>query len=262
MEVKIGHASKDENGKASGGKAGDSTKKEVCVRNWYNGGWGFLARPKDPKVAEKIAAACEAGCANDKIGYDQSGRNTLLHEAKEVGFDLSKITTPCECDCSSFVTCCVMAGGIQIWSGGNAPTTRTLRRVLHQSGAFDILTDARYLTGPDRVCRGDILCKEDSHTVICLTDGKDAQRPVEEPQKAKNKIRSGATYSVELPLVQRGDTGAIVETIQRLLGLDPADVDGDFGPRTEATVMAYQKGHGLSVDGQVGGQTWRTLVGM
>ena len=38
MAVKIGHASIDENGKAAGGKAGDQTGREVCVRDWdwYN----------------------------------------------------------------------------------------------------------------------------------------------------------------------------------------------------------------------------------
>ena len=36
MAVKIGHASIDERGKISGGKAGDQTGKEVCIRDWYN----------------------------------------------------------------------------------------------------------------------------------------------------------------------------------------------------------------------------------
>ena len=35
MSVKIGHASIDENNKASGGKSGDQTGKEICIRNWY-----------------------------------------------------------------------------------------------------------------------------------------------------------------------------------------------------------------------------------
>ena len=66
MAVKIGHASKDENGKIKSGKAGDQTGKEVCTRNWYAGGWTVLLRPKSSTVAEKMAKACEAGCANKK----------------------------------------------------------------------------------------------------------------------------------------------------------------------------------------------------
>ena len=58
MAIRIGHASIDETGKISGGAAGDQNGKEVCIRNWYNGGWGFLARAKNAGTAEKIAAAC------------------------------------------------------------------------------------------------------------------------------------------------------------------------------------------------------------
>lgn len=173
MNVKIGHASIDECGKAKGGKAGDQTGKEVFTRTWYDGGWGFLARAKDPEVADKIAKAAAAGCANDKIGYDQNQRNTLLTQAKAVGWDMSKITNACECDCSSFVTCCVMAGGILLWSGGNAPTTSTLRNELQKTNAFDILTENRYLSSADFVCRGDILVrpktsKKGGHTVVVV----------------------------------------------------------------------------------------------
>ena len=62
MAIRIGHASIDENGKITGGTSGDQNGKEVCTRNWYDGGWEFLARPKNAQVAEKMASACEAGC--------------------------------------------------------------------------------------------------------------------------------------------------------------------------------------------------------
>lgn len=173
MSIKIGHSSIDERGKAKGGQAGDQTGKEVFTRTWYDGGWGFLARAKDPEVAEKIAKAAAAGCVNDLIGYDQNQRNTLLTQAKAVGWDMSKITKACECDCSSFVTCCVMAGGILLWTGGNAPTTATLRSALKKTNAFDILTETKYLSSADCFRRGDILVrpktsKRGGHTVIVV----------------------------------------------------------------------------------------------
>ena len=104
MSVLIGHASIDERGAAAGGSAGDQTGKEVCKRGWYDKGWNVLLRPANPSLAEKSAQACEAACENSSIGYDQSARNTLYERAKAVSFDLSKIDTPCACDCSSLIT--------------------------------------------------------------------------------------------------------------------------------------------------------------
>ena len=60
MAVRIGHASIDENGNATGGKAGDQTGKELCTRDWYTKGWNVLLRPLRSDLAEKSAAAMEA----------------------------------------------------------------------------------------------------------------------------------------------------------------------------------------------------------
>lgn len=252
MTVRIGHASKDENGKAVGGAGGDQTGKELCVRSWYHGGWCFLARPKNQAAAEKIANACESGCANPNIGYDQYQRNTLLSRAKAAGWNLASIAEPCEADCSSFVTCCVQASGIQIWSGYNAPTTRTLRSVLEKTGQFDILTEARYLSGAEHLCRGDILCKPGAHTVIVLDDGANAEH---------------TPIVVQLPLLQKGSTGKSVRALQILLmgyGCNPGKwgADGDFGSATELAVQQFQKNRKLSGNGLVEQQTWRALLGI
>lgn len=54
-----------------------------------------------------------------------------------------------------------------------------------------------------------------------------------------------------------------VRIIQRALqatGYDPGPIDGIYGPRTTAAVRAFQRDHGLRVDGVVGPQTWRALV--
>lgn len=177
MSVKIGHSSIDENGKAYGGAAGDQTRKEVCTRDWYANGWTVLLRPKDSAVAEKMAKACEDGCANDKIGYDQYQRNTLRTQAKAVGWDLSKITVACECDCSSFMTVCAEAAGINMdstYTSGNAPVTSTMRAKFKATGAFEVLTDSKYLTGSSYLKRGDILVKETAHTVMVLSNGANA----------------------------------------------------------------------------------------
>lgn len=165
MAVKIGHASIDENGKAKGGNAGDQTKKEVFTRAWYSKPWTSVIRPKNSAVAEKIAKAMEQACANDKIGYDQSQRTTLYTHAKAAGWDLSKITTACECDCSSLVAVCVNAAGITV---SKDIYTGNEKAALNATGAFTVLTDSKYISKPDNLKRGDILLGV-GHTAIVLT---------------------------------------------------------------------------------------------
>lgn len=248
MTIRIGHASIDENGAAVGGTAGDQTGREVCIRNWYDGGWSFLARAKDAAIRQKIAAACEAGCANANIGYDQNQRNTLNTQAQKVGYDLTKIDTPCETDCSAFVTVCIRAAGVAVPdSAGNAPTTRTLQTVLTDTGAFHIFTGSSYLTATDDLCRGDILVKPGSHTVIVLDEGV--------------KKETG------LPLLKVGSIGPTVRALQILLmgfGFDcgSCGADGEYGSDTKSAVIACQKAHGLQTDGITGDQTWSALLGI
>lgn len=49
------------------------------------------------------------------------------------------------------------------------------------------------------------------------------------------------------PWFQRGSKGEGVKEVQRIVGADP--VDGDYGPKTEEAVKAYQADHDLHVDG-------------
>lgn len=258
MTVRIGHASIDENGKATGGAAGDQTGKEICIRSWYAKGWTVLLRAKDAAVRKRIAQSCAAACANDNLGYDQGGRNTGLEKAKGAGWDLSKITSKAEFDCSSLVTACVQAAGVQVWSGGNAPTTRTLEKLLTATGAFDALRDSKYLTGTDYLLEGDILLKPGSHVVVVLDNGAAAG------ERCRNEIASAVTYSVVLPLVKYGDRGELVKAIQQLLVLrraDPDGVDGEFGSKTKAAVEKLQAQAGIEIDGKVGIDTWSVLLG-
>ena len=66
------------------------------------------------------------------------------------------------------------------------------------------------------------------------------------------------------PRLARGSTGAAVSALQTGLQkfdvpnspTDPGPIDGNFGPRTESAVRAYQTSRGLAADGIVGDQTW------
>lgn len=63
-------------------------------------------------------------------------------------------------------------------------------------------------------------------------------------------------------LVRTGSHGADVTRVQKELkaaGMNPGPIDGDFGPKTRAAVIAYQKKYHLAVDGIVGPNTWRKM---
>ncbi len=176
-DVMLGYAAKDERGSYSGGQAGDQTGKEVYVNGWYNQNWTSVLRPKSAQLAEKIARACEAACANNKIGYSQSDRNSLLTQAKKVGYDMSKITTPCNCDCSSFVSvicvCCGLPESI-FFAGGNGRVTSNMSEACLATGKFNELFDAKYRTQKNYLKRGDILLNRNAHVVIVLSNGRNA----------------------------------------------------------------------------------------
>lgn len=107
-------------------------------------------------------------------------------------------------------------------------------------------------------------------------DDSVATAPTEAP--GGNKISSTVTYTLVLPLVQKGDSGPLVETFQTILrargyslgayGPNGDGVDGEFGNATENAVEAFQEdntnatGEPLEVDGKVGGETWTTLLGL
>ena len=103
MSVMIGHAGSNEWGGIYGGNPGDQTGSEVYTRTWYSRPWNLMFRAKDSKVAEKIAVAMEQACANDNVGYNQNNRTSLYYAAKELNWDISKITKKVDCDCSALV---------------------------------------------------------------------------------------------------------------------------------------------------------------
>lgn len=107
----ISNSGSDENGNYRGGEAGDQTGKEWRMRDFYLRPWTCVLRYPDQKVALKIAQLGIDAALNDRIGYDQSQNRTYLKQLKAVGWEPSKITTPCEADCSAGVCANVTAAG-------------------------------------------------------------------------------------------------------------------------------------------------------
>lgn len=221
MSVLIGQASIDERGKISGGTAGNQSGSELNTRSWYANGWTLLIRPKSETAAKKMAAACRAGVANRHIGYDQSQRNTLREYAKLAGWDLSKIVDNCETDCSAFMAVCAEAAGIDMrktYTAGNAPATFQMRQQWAKTGAFEMLTDKKYLTSPDYLLEGDVLVNESRHTVMVLSSGAKAGDEREMVEWSKI-IVDGKEIPVER-ILKNGTNYVKVRDIAAALDLD------------------------------------------
>lgn len=59
-------------------------------------------------------------------------------------------------------------------------------------------------------------------------------------------------------LLKKGDNNEQVKQIQAKLGIEAV---GNFGPKTEAAVKAFQSANGLTADGIVGPSTWAKIMG-
>ena len=265
MTVMLGNASIDENGKSSGGKAGDQTGKEVCTRKWYlnKKGWRLL-RHRDPVKADLIAMAMERACANAHIGYDQYQRDTLLQKSASCGYDPGLVTSDCECDCSALVRVCIAyaygSDVVNTWRKGARWSTANMCSILLQTG--DWLEMSASVAQTDKyVLRGDILCtKTQGHTCVVLTDGPEAAP--DQPADERACPYKMPTVNISKKKNRKGDG---VKWVQWMLnavmdGEPKLIVDGIFGALTDATVRNFQSAAGLKVDGIVGPKTRAELL--
>ena len=171
----ISNCGHDENGKISGGKAGDQTGGEWAVIQWYNRPWNYVLRHPNAKVREEIALLGERAARNNLIGYDQNQRTTYWKHLAASNYDPAQITVACEADCSSGVAANVKAAGYRLGitalkNVSKDCYTGNLRPALKAAG-FEVLTASKYLTSPDYLLRGDILLYEGHHTATNLTNG-------------------------------------------------------------------------------------------
>lgn len=86
-----------------------------------------------------------------------------------------------------------------------------------------------------------------------------------EPNPADSGFKEVELCTVEIPTARFGDCGAAVAALQaglRHVGYDPTWIDGEFGERTEACVLAFQQDMGIDTDppGTAGQDTWEQLL--
>lgn len=171
----ISNCGHDENGRYSGGRAGDQTGTEWQIRAWYDRPWTHVLRHPDPDVRATIAALAEEAAGNNLIGYDQGQRGTFWEKLKAADYHPAKITAACEADCSSGVAALVKAAGYLLGKKRlrDVPAdmyTGNERQILTDAG-FDCLTAEKYLSSDNYLNRGDILLAEGHHTCVNLTNG-------------------------------------------------------------------------------------------
>lgn len=163
--VKIGQAAIDENGRITGGSAGDQTKKEVRETEYDKQQWTAVYRCKDVDKAGLIADAMKQACKNDNIGYSQSDRYSMYLEMMKTG-NISKISTLCNTDCSQLVASCCIIAGITVTK---FMSTSDEDKVLMGTGMFEKYVDSEHLSG-GKLRAGDIMFRP-GHTAI-ITEGE------------------------------------------------------------------------------------------
>lgn len=266
MSVVIGSARRDERGRYSGGKAGDNDGDEVSTQLFYvhSGGW-YVIRPKSDRHATALAAAMAEACRNPNVGYDQGNRLAIIRDGIQS-------TKPTECDCSSLVRECV------IEAMGKDPgnfTTDGERGALEGTGLFE---RAFSYTSTTRLCTGDVLVtKTKGHTAI-VTKGTergsftkdDVVKLCKQVQSALGVSadgifgpRSKAAWAARVGHVSktRNAEGEWARFVQRGLNAKGAvlEVDGEFGPLSDAALRSFQKRVGIGVDGKAGKVTAHRL---
>ena len=201
----ISNCGHDENGRYSGGKAGDQTGTEWQVINWYSRPWKCVLRHPNAKVRAMIASMAKAAAVNNKIGYCQSHRGTFWTNLADSNFDPAQITVACEADCSSGVAAIVKAAGYRL---GNEKMknvsiylyTGNMRAGLKAAG-FEVLTDSKYLTSDAYLLEGDILLNDNAHVATNLTDGaKSSGAGASNTTPVKNDTKTDVAYGFDKKL--------------------------------------------------------------
>ena len=98
-------------------------------------------------------------------------------------------------------------------------------------------------------------------TCVLRYEGKEAGIPAPVPVETK---KDGA---FEFPVLSQGSKGWTVKSVQGMLiahgfSCGPEGADGDFGYNTRQAALNFQRSKGLTLDGIVGEETWKALLGV
>ncbi|MFD5160377.1 peptidoglycan-binding protein [Streptomyces hawaiiensis] len=97
--------------------------------------------------------------------------------------------------------------------------------------------------------------------------GPNTRSAVIQFQKSQSLAADGVigpnTWSKLIKTVQYGSSGQAVKAAQTQLNVYGYGLtaDGEFGSKTKSAAVAFQQNHNLQVDGVIGPETWRALLG-
>lgn len=237
-KVTLAHAVSDEEGHGTGGKAGDQTGNEVKFQDWYNRTkkWHTVLRASQA-IRRKIKTNAIAGVRNVHLGYDMNQRYTAYDKLKNKGYDYNKLTEDTECDCSQFATTCSSYAGVPV--PRDTTTANMVARYL-ATKQYKALTGDKYAETSENLKAGDIIVGE-GHTAIVANVY----------WRMNKNLRRGATG-------RKADIKALQQRLNDKYG-SKLVVDGDFGVKTENSVIGFQLENGLEPDGIVGRKTAEAL---
>lgn len=159
-------ASIGENGKATGGKAGDQTGNEVKVGNYYNFGQDKCIRFIDKVYGRKAAKYAKALAKNKAVGYNQDSRAGLYNLAEKNQWDYAKLkkalkTTKVNCDCSAYASTIINLAYKKRLVG--CCTTATICDAVRKTGKFGVI---KISEAEKKWHKGDMPLKEGKHIII------------------------------------------------------------------------------------------------
>lgn len=255
------HASINENGTAHGGKPGDQTGKEICVRSYYNHPWTSVLR-----YTKEGGSGGDSGSSgkwiqdpttkkwwyrHDDGSYTKN--NWELIDGKWYYFDGQGWM------CTGWIL--INGKWYYLQSDGALVTNAWIEKLYYvgSDGAMyvnSMTPDGYIVDGSGKwdgreawVKRLQIALKNAGHTPGTI-DGI-----------------AGSSTLAACPTLQYGNSGELVTLLQERLYYFfhisiSGGIDGSFGDGTKTAVITFQKQKGLSADGVVGTNTWRKLLSL
>lgn len=237
MSVLCGWASIGENGKVTGGAAGDQTGKEVKTGPYYQFGQSQLIRWKKTAHRKLYVKIIKWFCDSPLVGYNQNQRTTLYTALEKVGWDYTKLKTKVNCDCSELVVCainCVVKKAVM----PSTTTTSTLEKNAKATGLFQTTkTESKYLSTDDWLRRGDIINAPGKHVISSLGIGL-MKVPTAKLKKGCENTLAVKRYQTCLNYLGYTDNKG-----KRLT------IDGDFGSSTNQASKKFKRKYKLGVTG-------------